>query len=175
MATTDAFLRLIVAVDRAWGIGYRGQLLTRVREDMRRFRSLTEGKVVLLGSNTLATFPGGTPLPRRTNIVLHPDPAFAPEGATVAHSLPEILAMARAYPPEDVFVIGGASVYAQLLPYTELAYVTRFEQVFPADAFFPNLDEDPAWRCVDEGTPLRAAPTDPEPNLTFRFTEYRRV
>ena len=80
-------MKLVVAVDKEWGIGYRGDLLARVRADLQHFRALTEGKVVILGSNTLATFPGGRVLKNRTNLVLHPEESYRPEGAVVLHSL----------------------------------------------------------------------------------------
>lgn len=169
-------MKLVVAVDSEWGIGYRGDLLARVRADLRRFRSLTEGKVVILGSNTLATFPGGRVLKNRVNLVLHPDADYRPEGAVVVHSVEELLQKVKDYPTDDVFVIGGASVYRQLLPYVDTAYVTKFLRSFEKDAYFENLDASPDWRCVSEEETMLSDPAvDALPDLPFRFTVYRRV
>lgn len=123
-------MNLIVAVDKEWGIGYKGDLLVRSKEDLKNFAALTTGKVVILGSNTLATFPGGRVLKNRVNIVLHPSEDYAPEGAIVAHSIEEAVSISNQYPSEDVFVIGGASVYKQMLPYCNKAYVTKFDKSY---------------------------------------------
>ena len=109
-------MKLIVAVDKEWGIGYNGELLARVRADLQNFRKETEGRVVVLGSKTLATFPGGRPLKNRTNIVLSRNPDYAPEGALVAHSIDELLAIVGEYESDNVCIIGGETVYTQLLP-----------------------------------------------------------
>ena len=113
-------MKLIVAVDKEWGIGYKGDLLARIRADLLNFRDLTAGKVVILGSNTLATFPGGKALKNRTNIVLHPSQDYKVENTTVVHSIEELLEEVKKYNTDDVFVIGGASVYRQMLDAVEM-------------------------------------------------------
>ncbi len=173
-------MNVIVAVDSEWGIGYRGDLLARSKEDLQNFARLTTGKTVILGSNTLATFPGGRVLKERRNIVLNPDPDYAPAGAVVVHSLEELFAKLKALRAEglrteDVFVIGGASVYRQLLPYCDKAYVTQFRHCFEKDAWFPNLDELPEWRVADVSEPVTgtyrgAGGTGGE--ISFVFKEY---
>lgn len=168
-------MKLIVAVDREWGIGCRGDLLARVRADLKNFQMLTKGKTVVLGSNTLATFPGGRVLKDRTNIVLNWDPDYAPEGATVVHSLDELSQRLKDYNSDEVFVIGGASVYRQLLPLCDTAYVTKFDKVFEKDVWFPNLDEDPEWELCETGERnVSDEKTDTEGGLGFYFTVYRR-
>ncbi|MBS5571660.1 MAG: dihydrofolate reductase [Clostridiales bacterium] len=175
-------MNVIVAVDSEWGIGYKGDLLARVKEDLQNFARLTTGKTVILGSNTLATFPGGRVLKDRRNIVLNPDPEYAPEGAVVVHSLEELFACLRSLQSEglrseDIFVIGGASVYRQLLPYCEKAYVTVFCRRFEKDVWFPDLDELPEWRLVCESEPVfgkfRGA-GGAEGEISFVFREYSR-
>ena len=167
-------MKLIVAVDEGWGIGYKGELLAHVRADLRNFAKLTTGYTVILGSKTLATFPGGRPLKNRTNIILSRRADYAPEGALVAHSEAELLDMIKTI-EGDVFVIGGASVYELLLPHCDTAYVTKFAKSYEADAFFPNLDADPAWECVCVGETQTSDPeTDSEGGLEFRFCEYKR-
>lgn len=155
----------IASVDENWGIGYQGELLAHVSADLRRFKALTMGHPVILGRKTLATFPGGRPLPGRENLILSTSMASAPEGARVFRDLPALLHAA----PADSFVIGGEAVYRQLLPYCDTAYLTLFHRVFEADAFFPDLDADPAWALAEEEGPFAA-----EEGLAFTFRTYRR-
>lgn len=153
-------MNLVVAVDRGWGIGNKGELLVRIREDLKNFAALTTGKVVVLGSKTLSTFPGGRILKNRTNIVLSHNPEYAPEGAVMARSTEELIEILRQYESEDVYVIGGASVYRQLLPYCTRAYVTKICGDFIKDAFFCDLDCDGAWACVSESESYESTPED---------------
>lgn len=169
-------MKLIVAVDREWGIGNKGDLLARVRADLLNFKKLTDGKVVILGTNTIATFPGGKALKNRINYVLNPSPDFKVEGARVVHSIEETVKRVRRFRKDDVFVIGGASIYRQFLPYCDTAYVTKFDKSFEKDVYFPNLDEDEDWECVEVGErQVSVAETDTEPNLGFYFTTYKRI
>lgn len=153
-------MNLVVAVDEKWGIGYKGDLLVRIKADLRNFAALTKRKTVILGSNTLATFPGGRVLKGRVNIVLNPDPDYAPEGAIVAHSIEEALKIADEYGSDNAWVIGGMSVYRQLLPYCRRAYVTRIKADFKKDAYFPDLDADPRWHLVFKGSEHVSRPGD---------------
>ena len=168
-------MNLIVAVDRNWAIGNKGDLLARVRADLKNFKAVTDGKVVILGSNTLATFPKGKVLPNRVNIVLHPSHEYSPEGAIVAHSIEETLEIVAKYDTRDVFIIGGASIYRQFLPYCDRAYITKFIKAYEADVSIPNLDESDEWECIFESAMMQSDPaTDTEAGLAFRFCEYRR-
>ena len=143
-------MNVIVAVDQNWAIGRNGDQLIYLSEDLKRFRALTTGHPVILGRKTLATFPGGRPLKHRRNLILSRREGFAPEGAEVFSSVQELLKAA----PEDSFVIGGASVYRELLPWCNTAYVTKIQKKFPADCFFPNLDQDASWILTEESSPL---------------------
>ena len=169
-------MNLIVNVDLDWGIGREGRLLVHLREDMRRFKYLTTGQVIILGRKTLGTFPRGRPLPDRTNIVLTRDKAMQLEGATLCHSLAELAAMLSAYPADAVFVAGGDSLYRQLLPFCSLAYVTRVHRHLHADAFFPNLDCLESWQLEEAGPLLSGASRlgDPDDLLPFQFCLYRQ-
>ena len=168
-------MKLVVAVDKNWGIGYKGELLARVRADLRYFQSLTKGNVVILGSKTLATFPGGRVLKDRVNIVLSRRKDYAPEGAIVVDSIESLLQKINEYNIDSVFVIGGATVYEQLLPYCDTAYVTKFEKAFESDAFFPNLDESNEWELTEYGEEQTTNPeTDTEADMVFRFCTYKR-
>lgn len=157
-------MKAIVAADQRWGIGREGALLCPIRADLRRFKELTMGHPVILGRKTLATFPGGRPLKGRENYVLSRDPGLAIEGAAVLHSIEEAAAC-----PGDSFVIGGESVYRALLDRCDTVYVTKIMSTFEADAFFPDLDADPAWEAAETGEELE------EGGVRFRYITYRRV
>ena len=135
----------IVNVTPDWGIGKDGRLLVAVRDDLKRFRRLTEGKTVIYGRKTLTTFPNGKPLKNRRNLILSGRRGYEVEGAEVCRSLVEVLEKVKDLPSDDVIVIGGASVYRQLLPYCERALVTKTYTDAPADSFFPDLDALPDW------------------------------
>ena len=157
-------MNVIVAVDQNWAIGKDGDQLVYLSEDLKRFKSLTTGHPVILGRKTLATFPGGRPLKGRRNLILSRNTDFAPEGAEVFSDVETL----RAAAPEDAFVIGGASVYRQLLPWCDTAYVTKIDRAFPADCYFPDLDQDPAWERTEESAPLE------QDGIIYRYVTYRR-
>lgn len=165
-------LSAIVAVDQNWAIGHQGSLLARVSDDLKNFRAYTTGKTVILGSKTLATFPGGKPLKNRRNIVLSRRPDFAPEGAEVARSVEDALSLLSE--DEEAVVIGGETVYRQFLPHCHEAVVSKFDASFPHDAVFPDLDADPAWEIAEVGEERTAAETDSHPGMTWRIVTYRR-
>jgi len=160
-------MNCIVNVSENWGIGRENQLLVSVSADLKRFRALTAGKTVILGRKTLATFPGGRPLPKRANLVLSSDRSLAIEGAQIVHSLPELLAVCRRIPREELCVIGGASVYGLLLPYCDETLVTKTFLALPADRFFPNLDELPGWTLARESEIME------ENGVRFQYRDYR--
>ena len=157
-------MNLIAAVDENWAIGLEGDQLCYIPEDLKRFQRLTTGHPVLLGRKTLATFPGGRPLKNRRNLILSADPSFSPEGAEVFRTLEAALEAA----PEDTFVIGGESVYRQALARCVAAYITRIHHTFPADRFFPDLDEDPDWEITETEGPFR------HESLSYSYVTYRR-
>ena len=126
-------MNLIAAVDENWAIGNKGQLLVRIPADHRMFRQETLDKVVVYGRKTLETFPMAQPLDRRVNIVLSANPAYKVRNATVVHSIGELLEELKKYPSEDVYIIGGASVYKKMLPYCDLCLVTVNDYKPPAD------------------------------------------
>ena len=157
-------MKMIVAVDREWGIGNKGDLLARIRADLMNFRNETAGKTVVLGSNTLATFPGGRPLKGRRNLILSATPGYAVEGAEIFADVNSLMAEA----PEDAFVIGGESVYRTLLDKCDTAYVTKIQAAYPADRYFPNLDADPNWEIAEQSEPLE------EEGVRFSYVTYRK-
>ena len=161
-------MKCIVAVDQNWGIGKANKLLVSIPADMKYFRETTSGGVVILGRKTLETFPGGQPLKNRINIVITKNKDYNVKGATVVHSIDEALKAAEAYNSEDVYVIGGDSIYKQMLQYCDVAYVTRIDYAYEADAYFPNLDSSDEW--------VMTATSDEQTyfDLEYAFTKYER-
>lgn len=141
-------MRIIVAADENWGIGKDGGLLTHLPEDMRFFRTMTVGKVVVMGRKTLQSLPGAKPLKNRTNIVLTSDKEFGQEGLTVCHGTEEVFKALKEYQTDDVYVIGGQSIYEQFLPFCDTAFVTFMERKFQADTHFVNLEQHPDWELL---------------------------
>lgn len=161
-------MNLIVAVDSNWAIGNKNELLIRIPNDHKHFREETTGKVVVLGRKTLETFPQGQPLKNRTNIILSRDKNYKVKDAIVVHSVEELLEELKNYADEDIYIIGGDSVYRQMLPYCNVAHVTKIEHAYDADAYFTNLDEDPDWQITadsDEQTYF---------DIAYYFLKYER-
>lgn len=142
-------MNLIAAVDKNWGIGYKNELLVRIPEDQKWFRETTTGKAVIMGRKTLESFPGKRPLKNRLNIVITKDKDYAVEGAVVVHGIEEAVAAASDYADDDIYVIGGESVYRQMLPLCNTAHITKIDYAYQADAHFPNLDEAEDWRITE--------------------------
>lgn len=160
-------MRAIFHADKQWGIGRENGLMFRLPFDMKFFRETTKGKVVVMGLNTLRSFPGGRPLKDRTNIVLCPDDV---EGDVITvHNLDELLAEVKKYPADDVFVIGGASVYKLLIPYCTEVLVTRVDTVGHADTFVPDLDEDDNFDLASESAPIE------DNGYTIHFCTYKNL
>lgn len=143
-------MNLIAAVDKHWAIGNKGQLLVAIPQDQKLFRQETLGKVIVMGRRTLESLPGGKPLYGRTNLVLTSDRDYQVRGAQVCHSLDEALEILQAYSTEDIYIIGGESIYEQFLPYCDTAHVTYIDFVYAADRHFPDLDQHPEWRMAEE-------------------------
>ena len=161
-------MKMIVAVDKNWGIGKNNDLLVSIPADMKMFRTETSGKVVVMGRKTLESFPGGLPLKNRTNIVLSGNLDYQVKGAIVVHSLQELLEEIKKYPKDQVYCIGGDSVYKMLLPYCDTAQVTKIDFDYEADRYFPNLDEMPQWQVAAESEEQTYF------DLEYRFVRYER-
>lgn len=137
---------LVVAVYDDWGIGKDGTQPVALSADRKFFRETTRGATVIVGRKTLADFPGGRPLPNRVNIVLTQQNIEIPD-VVVCHSPEEAVAYTESH--NRVFVIGGGSVYKQMLPFCENAYVTKVHAAPESDTYFPNLDEDNNWYLAE--------------------------
>ena len=162
-------MNLIAAVDENWAIGNKNKLLVSIPADMKFFRETTVNKVVVMGRKTLESFPGGQPLKKRTNIVLTRDKNYKVKDAIVVHSVEALLEELKKYDEEDIYVIGGDSIYKQMLPYCKLAHITRIHHAYEADTYFPNLDEMEEWDITgisDEQTYF---------DLEYEFVRYERV
>ena len=136
----------IVAVYDDWGIGRDGTQPIAVSADRKFFRETTKGAMVIVGRKTLADFPGGNPLPKRVNVVLTRG-ELAKEGVVACHSPEEAMELAKT--AEKTFVIGGGSVYRQMLPYCDRAYITKVHITPESDTYFPNLDADADWELAE--------------------------
>ena len=161
-------MNLIVAVDSNWAIGCKNRLLVSIPADHKMFRKETTGKVVVLGRKTLETFPQGMPLKNRTNIILSTNPDYRVKDAVVVHSKEELLRELEQYRSEDVYIIGGESVYRMMLPYCDVAHVTKIDHAYEADAYFPDIDRMPEWVLTGESEEKTYF------DLEFRFCRYER-
>ncbi len=139
-------MEAIVAVYDDWGIGCEGDQPIALSADRKFFRKMTAGSTVIVGRKTLASFPGGQALPKRRNIVLTRQDVQIP-GVEIAHSPEEAVAMCGE--EERVFVIGGGTVYRQMLYACDRAIITKVHTVVPCDTYFPNLDESPEWEMTE--------------------------
>lgn len=143
-------MNLIVAVDKNWAIGNKNRLLVSIPNDMKNFRKMTTGNVIVMGRKTLESFPQSQPLAKRVNIVVTGNKDYKVNGATIVHSLDELMEELKQYTEQEVYVIGGESIYRQLLPYCKKAIVTKIDEAYEADTYFPNLDEMEEWQVVEE-------------------------
>jgi len=159
-------MKTIVAVDKFWGIGKNNDLLFKIPADMAHFKEYTLNKCVIMGSNTLASFPGGKPLPKRTNIVLFPGGAKR-DDCIVVESLAELSKILKNYDTNEVFVIGGAMFYHTMLPYCSEAYITKIDADGSGTVFFDNLDELDGWEMTVKGEKQTYNGVD------FRFCTYK--
>ena len=141
-------MNLIAAVDKNWAIGCKNKLLVSIPADMKFFRETTTGKVVVMGRKTLESFPNGQPLKKRVNIVLTRDKNFKAGDAIIVHSMEELREELKKYPSEDIYVIGGESIYRQLVDECDVAHITKIDYAYEADAYFPNLDEKEEWEIT---------------------------
>ena len=143
-------MNLIVAVDSNWAIGYQNKLLVRIPEDQRFFRRETINKAVIMGRKTLESFPGGQPLKDRLNVVITSDPNYYVKDAVVVNSIDKALEAVKDYDSQDIYVIGGESIYRQMLSLCDTAHVTKIDYEYRADTYFPNLDEMEDWVITGE-------------------------
>lgn len=160
-------IRAIVHADKEWGIGKGNGMMFSLPKDMKFFRETTMNHVVVIGGNTLRSFPNAKPLKNRVNIVL--SRGQVRDDCVIVRSYEELFKAMKDHEDEEIYVIGGGEVYRELLPYCEEVLVTKVDAVGGAEVFFPNLDENPDFQCVDEGEPVD------DNGLTIRFTRYKNL
>ena len=160
-------IRAIVAVDEKWGIGKKNDLLFHLPEDMKFFRQKTLNSTVCMGYNTLLSFPGGKPLPKRENIVICPE-SVNRDDLICVHTMDDMLAELKKR-SGDIFVIGGATFYHTMLGYCEEVLVTKVAADGGAEVFFDDLDKDPRFTCVYESEPVKSG------EYSIKFTTYKNL
>lgn len=158
-------MELIVAVYDDWGIGCEGTQPIALSADRKFFREMTRGATVIAGRKTVADFPGGKPLPGRMNIVLTRGNPDLP-GFTLCHSPEEAVELTRDHP--KVMVIGGGTVYRQMLPWCDKAIITKVHCTVPCDTYFPDLDEAPDWILAE------TLQTGEENGIAYEMCVYKR-
>ena len=158
----------ILYCDKEYGIGKKNGLLFSLKEDMSFFRKTTLNHVVAMGENTLLSFPGSKPLKNRTNIVLSQDSTHNYEGVINVHTFEEFLRVINEYSQkEDVYIIGGASIYRQTLDYVDYVYLTKVDAIGEAEVFFVNIDADERFDIVSESEPIQ------DGDYQIKFVTYR--
>ena len=158
-------MNLIALVDRNWAIGLNGQQIIYIPEDLKRFKSLTKGKAVILGRKTLYTFPNGQPLKERRNLILSKNKGLNIDGAEVFKSIEELMANA----PKECFVIGGETVYREMLKFCDKAYITYLDAEFEADSFLTDLDKEADWKILNESDTMEYK------DIKYTFRLYERI
>lgn len=161
-------MNLIVAADNKWGIGRDGGLLASIPTDMKYFKDHTTGKVVVMGRKTLESMPRKRGLPNRINYVLTSNPDFEAERCKTINSVDELREELSQYDPDDVFLIGGATLYNKFYKCCDKLYVTKMDADLNADTFITCFDDDPDFEVVSESEPIT------ENGITFRFVVYQR-
>ena len=161
-------MKAIVAVDQKWGIGKKNGLLFELPLDMAFFRKTTLNKVVVMGSNTLKSFPNGNPLKNRINIVLFPG-GEKRDDCIVVDDMEQLKKQLKQYNTEDIFVIGGAMFYRTMLPYCSEVLVTKVDADGKAEVFYENLDNLPNWVLVSESESQNTN------GYNIKFTTYKNL
>ena len=142
-------MNAIAAVDANWAIGNKNRLLTSIPADMKFFREKTMGHVVVMGRKTLESFPNGLSLKNRVNIVLTANRSYKVKDAIIVHTKEELLEELKKYDSNELYVIGGGSIYEMLIPYCDTAYITKIDHAYAADTYFPNLDQMDDWEMTE--------------------------
>ena len=165
---------LLFAVDENWGIGYKGDLLVKISEDLKRFKKMTTENIIIMGRKTFESLPDGKALPNRINIVMTRDKDYSCcDDIIVVNSTEELLEKLKELNPNDEmqhFLIGGANICRSLMPYCTKAYITKVYKAFEkVDTVLPNLDEDDTWKIVD------TSDIHTQGNIEYKYVEYSRV
>ena len=158
-------IRAIVHADKKWGIGKNNDMMFSLPKDMKFFRETTSGNVVVMGGNTLRSFPNGKPLKNRVNIVI--SRGQVRDDCIIVRTVDELKTEMKKRENEEIYIIGGGAIYKELLPYCHEALVTKVDADGGAEVFFPNLDETPNFHLIYESEPID------DNGHTIRFTTYK--
>lgn len=162
-------MNLYVTADANWGIGNNNDLLIRIPRSQKLFFEETAGKVLVMGRKTLATMPQGLPLAGRTNIILSANKELKIKNAVVVHSIEELLEELKQYPEDDIYVVGGESVFNQLLPYCRVAHVVKLDHTYTTNKHFPDLDKSEDWKLTADSDELTYF------DIAYEFLKYERI
>ncbi|NLY87356.1 MAG: dihydrofolate reductase [Clostridiales bacterium] len=162
-------MNMIVAVDRNWGIGRNNDLLASIPGDMKYFKDHTLGKVVVMGRKTLESMPGGKGLPKRSNIVLTSNKNLSADRCTIVNSEDEMFSEISKYNSEDVYLIGGASMYNRYYSLCDKLYITKIDADLDADSFIINIDEDEGYKIISQSEPMT------ENGISYSFLVYEKI
>lgn len=164
---------LIFAVDGNWKIGYKGYMLAEIKADLKRFREITQGHIVIMGRRTLEALPEQKPLPNRTNILITRNKSYKKEGFLIVNTMEDLFPLLKGINPDKekkVFVTGGGTIARQLLLFCDKAYITKiFKDFQNTDTFIPNLDLDDDWTLTKESQVYN------QEDLYYKYMEYDRV
>lgn len=160
-------MKLIVAVNKNWGIGKGNDLLYHLPSDMKFFRSTTKDNIIVIGRKTLESFPNAKPLPYRTNVVLTRDKNYTSEGTVILNTVEDVIEYTKNNSDRETYICGGEEIYKLFLPYCEEALVTKIEDECDAEKFMPNLDNDDNWELFEKSEPII------ENGLSFCFCTYK--
>ncbi|NMB10092.1 MAG: dihydrofolate reductase [Tissierellia bacterium] len=160
-------MKAIVAVDSNWGIGRDNNLLISIPEDMKFFREKTMGKTLILGRKNLESFPNKKPLKNRRHIVLTRNKDYEADGVEIVYSIDEALEKVKDIDSDDIYVVGGQSVYEDFLNYCDIIYVTKIKKDLNAEKFFPNLDKLENWEKIYESE------KNEHKGIEYIFTTYK--
>ncbi len=163
-------MNIIVAVDKNWGIGKDGKLLTHLSGDMQFFKKTTSGNIVIMGRKTLESLPNSKPLPNRRNVVITRNKTYSDDNIETMRNIEEVLEFSAAndLSEQEIFIIGGAQIYEVFLPYCDICYVTKIHEAFDADVYFPNIDKDDSFELIDESEQIE------ENGYNYTFCIYKR-
>lgn len=163
-------MNIILAADRNWAIGKDNDLLIHLPGDLKYFKQMTTGKTVIMGRKTLESLPGGKPLPNRRNIILTRTADFKVSGAEVLNSIEDVLHLIKSgnIESDEAFIIGGADIYKQMMPYCDKFYITKIDAELPADRYFVDLDE------VDDLKITWTGPIEEYKGTKYQYVLYER-
>lgn len=168
---SELMLKMIVAMDKFRGIGKDGKLLCHLSDDLKYFKSVTDGQIIIMGRKTWDSLPV-KPLPNRKNVVLTKDKEFKINNEDIITNIDFdlITFVGKNFPEKDMFIIGGQSIYEQFMPYADMLYVTHIHDSFEADTFFPviNMLE---WQLMSYESGMKTKKEDPD----FSYAIYRRI